>query len=353
MNKKTKHLKLLVRADGSKWIGMGHLTRTFETVNELKKHVGVELLYLVKNYRAALKYLEQKELPFRTIPTHLSKTKEHRAVASVIKSWQPDVILVDDLNNTFDRKYLRANVPGGEEKLLVAYCDSTIKRTLDADIAVQFNPNQQTEFYSRETGTDYYVGLRHFITPDVYRRKNTYKVRKSIRTVTVCMGGSDRRNVTFRVLKALNGSVHDFEIYVILSSSFFDREIVKEFTDGLRKKVYAFYDTKNIYDFLKKADIAVTSGGNVHIERLILGVPGLVVCQSQRENEIANRINKDHVTVNLGTYKDAREKDILKAFDAMVCDYEGRQRMSKNGRRHFDAKGVSRITEAILEKIKT
>ena len=121
-----------------------------------------------------------------------------------------------------------------------------------------------------------------------------YEQSKSIKyiadRVLVCMGGSDHNNLTFFVLNVIDKSFLNFSCDVILSSSYYEEEIVNNKINKIKHKINIFYDLCNLDEPLNRADIAITAGGNTHFDRMNSGVPGIVINQLIHQAETSQKV---------------------------------------------------------------
>ena len=342
-------IKVVVRVDGSKWIGMGHLTRMFDLSSELIRQKNVSVTYLVKNSKAARRFFEGRDVSPVYLPARQPKVNEVSIVVSLLESLGPSVLIVDDLNFVIDRKRLSQSAELHDLKVII-FSDSTTKKLIDADLVVNVNPNQKQDFYSSEVSTRYCVGLDYFIAPREYQLdQQDVMERKTVKNVAICMGGSDSRSVTLKVLRALARADGNFKLTVVVGSTFYKIEDFEEFKSNMNERLTVLFDSKNLYKTFKEADIVVTSGGNVHIERLILGVPGLVICQSHRELEITKIVERQNAVLNLGLHNETTEDSILIAFSSLCRDFSRRLKLSMNSKQNYDGLGASKLAKIILD----
>lgn len=344
-------LSVVIRVDGSKWIGMGHLTRCMDLLSEIGKSYSVKAHIVTRNSSAAMAYFKDAEFGVEYLPANMSKEHELLAVKRILDVEKPDLFIIDDLNSVYQRKLFSKNGKNVDTLFLV-FTDATTKKLIDADIVVNLNPNQEKYDYSAIEGTTYCTGLDFFIAPEEYRKtKPIGKSRDKVNRVTVCMGGSDRRNVTHKVLTSLDEIDAEFSVDVIVRSDFYPKIEFMNFCHTLKRDVRPHFDTPGICSFLKNADIAITSGGNVHIERLMLGIPGIVICQSRRELEITKRIEKKEAVINLGLHNEVNDISIREACKQLLENRELRNKLSVHSKKYYDANGVTRIVKTITEHL--
>ena len=122
--------------------------------------------------------------------------------------------------------------------------------------------------------------------------------------------------------------------------------------DPLNHKKYLFYDLESLIDPLKQADLAITSGGNTHFDRLCSGVPGIVVNQLLHQTETSQKVMDYDATLDLGYYKYVSEQNLLNQFDNLMLNKSSRKKMSEKGKSLVDGKGLYRVSEIIVDACK-
>ena len=345
--------RILVRVDGHKRIGMGHLYRTLTLAKYLSAHYDFETIFAVRNNRGAINLLDRNGFRVHSLPFNISRKREMVAVREIIAMERPCVVIVDLLKAPHETSFMKS-IMGPSAAKVVVFTDVHKKCDMDADIVINTSVMQRREMYLGIDRPSYYVGLEYVINPidylcvDTGRNKSRHQVEKLV----ICMGGVDHHNVSLAVLKAIDKSMHDFCCDVILSADYCQKDEIAELVNVLRHKVTIHYDLEGICDLLRQADLAVTGGGNTHVERMCAGVPGVVINQMTHQSVLSKEASQYGATVNLGMHSDVCERDILKAVDAMIEDRNRRDLMRDRGRELVDGKGLLRVSDIIVAACK-
>ena len=158
---------ILIRADGSKSIGMGHLNRAILIINYLLKTYSLKSTLLTKNNISAIDFLGNKISDIITIPESLSITNEIIFINNLLKK-NYSLLILDILENDIDISYtdgLKIT-----KKPILAITDDSFKRQIDVDVVVNGNPLQKDNFYPKSP-TMYCVGPKYFIMDEVFSKK--------------------------------------------------------------------------------------------------------------------------------------------------------------------------------------
>ncbi|MFC1568339.1 UDP-2,4-diacetamido-2,4,6-trideoxy-beta-L-altropyranose hydrolase [Candidatus Margulisiibacteriota bacterium] len=348
MAKKQANKKILIRADGSKRIGMGHIYRTITLAKYLRKNYGFEIFFVSRKIAAVQRIIVDNDFSACFLPYNISKKREIGLLREILLDQQPDIIIIDLLNHSLDRSYMSSLRYSGQVGL-VAFIDRHTKTIVDADMVFNTSVFQKYNYYENDGRTRYYLGFDYLILPEEYMEVKEKKrdPRKTVKRVMICMGGSDHNNLTFKVLKAIDKSCSFYDCDVVLNSDFVDRPALAQLVSKMKHKINVHYDVKSLVELLGRADMAITAGGYTHVERMCAGVPGVVINQLCHQAKLSNWIMEQKGTLDLGLHKQVRTNDILCSFDHLIGDFEYRKAMAERGRQLVSGQGLRNISQAI------
>ncbi|MFA5088670.1 MAG: UDP-2,4-diacetamido-2,4,6-trideoxy-beta-L-altropyranose hydrolase [Candidatus Omnitrophota bacterium] len=340
--------KIVIRADGYKRLGMGHLYRNLTLARYLRKYYKKEIIFITRNNGIAKKILKDNSFKTYLLPFNMSRGAETKQLRNILARERPGLIIVDLLHDCLDPSYMKVMRYAAGVRV-VAFIDTHQRRAVNADIVFNTSPYHEKEDYRELRDTAYYFSYDYLILPETYlgfRPKRT--IKKEVSRIMVCMGGSDHNNLSLGVVKAIDKSPFDFTCDVVMSSGYFSRMEVNRSLQGARHQVNVHYDTDGLYELLSMADIAITAGGNTQAERMCAGVPGMVISQLRHQEQYSDAIAKLGAGLHLGFHKEVTAKDILAALNHLIRDRELRRRMALKGRELVDGKGLKRIADIIL-----
>lgn len=345
--------KILIRVDGYKSIGMGHLYRMLTLSKYMRRQYGYEIVFVVRNNRAALDLIEKEQFRSHALKFTISRQEELEKLRHFIATEKPRVILVDLLKGCQDQSFMKKLKSAGNA-CVVAFTDVHKKSVVESDIVINCSLYQKKGEYEHIQTTKYYLGYDYFIlSPGYLTIQNNIRIRNQVKRVMICMGGADHHNLTLTILKAIDKSKHDFCCDLILSSAFFQKENVDDFVKKLSHKITVYYDIDGILDILLQADMAITAGGNTHVERMCTGVPGIVINQLRHQAAASKKTADFWATMDLGLYKDVNSESLLDAFNTLLENKNLRKRMSERGKMLVDGKGLMRVSNIIARACDT
>ena len=170
----------------------------------------------------------------------------------------------------------------------------------------------------------------------------------SVQRILVSFGGSDRQNVTSRVLSAfLALDCLDIALDVVVNPS-------SPFLAELRGKV-AMYDKVTLHEGLPdlselmvRADLAIGAGGATSWERISLGLPTMVVTLAENQKPIAEALERQGLVRWLGDESLVTESIISAELSNLISDHGWRQHCSSRCLALLDGRGTARVADILL-----
>lgn len=332
---------VIFRADSSKDIGMGHITRDSDLADALHGRFGAEILFITRDTSSSLEMLRARGFSVVSFPSDFTNTQEHRFVLEVVAVKKPALFILDMLDAYRDLPFL-ASLKKHAVMLGCIADNADFFDILPADFVVNGNPCQLRHSY--KVRDKYLLGPQYFILAPVFLKLHNqqYTVKKKPQRVTITLGGSDHNNLIFKVLGALKDELALFDVTVVVGPAFGKDMELHDFV--AREKLQVMVKRNVLLaPLLFASDIVITAGGNTLFERLVLGVPGITINQLPMQQDISACFAADEATINIGMGVDAVPSEILRVFRVLASDSTLRQRMSEKGKSLVDGLGVQRI----------
>ena len=299
---------VLIRADGSKKIGMGHINRCYLLATYLENSYNLKIILLTKEDISTRRFLSNKKQLIETIylSPEYSYEQEINLIDSLININKVKLLLLDllDVENGFSYLDLlvRINIP------ICVISDDSYYHEFPVNLVINGNPNQLEDNYIKFKD-NYLIGPKYFIMDKSYSTIQRKYNNKS--NVLVSLGGSDHNDIIFVVLKSLIKSNYVEKIVVISSkSSGYSRKLENLAIENKDTEIEIHLDVESLFFYWQTCGLAITAGGNTLFERIASGIPGATVCQLERQMEIANSFENLKVNVNLGFGPTLSEKEL-------------------------------------------
>lgn len=325
--------KILVRVDGSKEIGLGHVYNMLTILAYFKKDK--ILILMNKEKKLGSTKLEKKEYKIKFF-------SNKQNLFELISAFRPDIIFNDTLNsNSNDMKKLRKN-----NCMIVNFEDLGIGRK-QADLV--FNP---IYFSKKNTKTEFY-GERYACIRDEFRKRKLSLIRKNVKKITISFGGTDPTDKTYNVMKILHRlELKEIKINIILGLGFLKREKIKKFANKMQKngfKIKIIEKPDNISEYIHNSDFTITSNGRTVFEIGAMQIPMIAIAVNARERKhsfVKYSNGGFHIDVN----SDLDKK--LPIHIKRMLNYENRKVFSENLASFDLLNGINRVVELIDSKFK-
>jgi spore coat polysaccharide biosynthesis predicted glycosyltransferase SpsG len=333
---------VIIRADGSKEVGMGHLKRA-TLLGEYLSSMGCRVNLFSSHDPAAVSFLGEN--------THFSISwiegpntqQEFDAFRRVAENHGPiDVVICDLLDVDDQQPYL---VMLREKcKKFVRIVDNSERREHFGDLVINGNPSHNNSSETDLSSGRLY-GPKYFIMSGDYGKLHKKDIREECESAVVCMGGVDQDNLVFKVIEALAGSSLSIQVISSKGTGYYDRLVQalddSSLTYGLR------LDVECLLPYFLDADFAITAGGNTLFERIASGLPGITLCQLKRQNQIADKFEAMDVNTNAGMGVDASTQDLADCIHDFRHSYQKRKKQHETSRSVIDGRGLERVANHI------
>jgi spore coat polysaccharide biosynthesis predicted glycosyltransferase SpsG len=195
----------------------------------------------------------------------------------------------------------------------------------------------------------YWSGREYVVLhPDFAKQASLRRVPlQKVKNIVVCFGGSDPGGLTLRVLSLLKNLDANVLIHVVLGAAFArEKEVRSQVCRDRRFSVRSHI--ANMAPFLRKADMALISGGILLYEACSLGLPCVVISQNEGQEAEAGICHKAGAVLSLGVSAAVSDDEITVALQRIVKEASLRKKMAQRGPAIVSAAGASRIVTRLI-----
>ena len=318
--------KIVLRCDGYRQLGMGHIYRCLTLAYNLTGH-NVHFV-LNERSREGIEKIKASFFPYTVVP-------DDEAFYDFLRREQPDIVIVDCLDT--ERGYiktLKSLVPRvvtfedlGEGS---EYADATIN-------ALYENRNMRPTVFSGEK----YVLLR-----DEFMYADPITPHNEVRHVFTMFGGADPLNLTGKIYRL---ATHAVERHPQLEFTFVTGLAYDAAAHGVvsRERIRVVQDVKRVTEYMAMADLAFTSQGRTVFELASMGIPAVVMAQNARE-QLHTFAQMKNGFLNLGLGDRVSDETLEKTFEWLLSAHEIRQNMSELMQQHSFKGNIGRVKKIIL-----
>jgi spore coat polysaccharide biosynthesis predicted glycosyltransferase SpsG/CMP-N-acetylneuraminic acid synthetase len=322
--------KILVRVDGSKLLGLGHIFNILTILNRLRQF---DILIVMHNKRK-MGFQKIKEYNFEL--NFFSNSSEFK---KILNKYQPDIVFNDILNTEIS--YMKQLKNSG---CFVVNFEDLGKGNSLADLV--FNP-----IYYGKSKKNHYYGNSFACVRDEFRFLPPHNLRKKVSHIVISFGGTDPTNKTYDILKILlKYPYYSIKFTVILGFGYNFSKKLFSLINEMKKNGYNI-DVVERSDYLanqfRNADFAITSNGRTVFELASLNVPCISIPVNSRESK-HSFITKEKIGYQINS-KLAQQFPII--FEKML-DYNNRKEFDRKLKKLKILNGLDRVIKIILKSHK-
>ncbi len=290
-----KSKKIVLRCDGYKKLGMGHV---YHCLNLAYNLTGNDVIIVTnEKYKEGLRKIKSSNLKYTTI-------NDDNDFFEFLKKYKPDIVVNDCLDTSAEyikklKKIVDRVVTIEDLGEGTKYADATIN-------ALYKDDGIDKKIYSGEK----YVSLR-----EEFLISSPKEFSNEVNNVLVLFGGTDPSNLTKKIYDLIKKSDYSKINFTFVLGIGYTNE--NEIVDMPEKNIRIIKDVKNISEYMKNADIAFTSQGRTIYELAVLGVPSIVLAQNERE-KLHSFAQMNNGFLNLGLGTDVSEDAIKNTLNWLI-----------------------------------
>ncbi|MDR1753707.1 MAG: DUF354 domain-containing protein [Eubacterium sp.] len=232
-----------------------------------------------------------------------------------------------------------------DSRLLACYDDNALY-TYNCDVLINANLHAiELDFKLSGKKPHMLLGGKYALLRREFREASPITVKENNLRVFICFGGSDLRNMTPQVIKALS-AVDEIELYVVLGGyTKHDNEVY-----SLKSENILIYKTpKSMVDIMKSCDIAITAAGSMIYELAALGMPTILIPQAENQFLIAEYMDRMGLMKNVSNWRDVDLKILKQETERLLSDVSRRKLESKRLTETVDKNGAENAARAIID----
>lgn len=325
---------IIIRADGGKGIGMGHLMRTSVLAKKLADKYKV--IYICdEKYSEGKEFLKEKGFECILARNPLEEILTHTAQCIITDSYQIDTNYIEQIRNKFP---------------IVGYFDDNVLKEYKADFIINQNFGAEHLDYSKCKVKDLLLGTKYLLIRDEFREKirkgnieSRLKQEEQNKHILVTVGGSDVHNYTDTLLNLVQHLDYTFHVVIGKIFPYYD-QLVKKY--GKNEKI-VFELNADMADLMSKCDLAISSCGSTLYELGVLKVPVIGYVLADNQCELAERMFKEELIEFAGSINAISGKDLERLIQELLNNDEKRERMSNKCKQLLNPFGANEITKYI------
>jgi UDP-2,4-diacetamido-2,4,6-trideoxy-beta-L-altropyranose hydrolase len=352
-------IKIAIRADGSPFIGMGHIIRCLTLGREFRK-AGCQV-YFISKYKEGIQRIEYDGFEvFRLSNTNRINIDnqffygesdelklEAGVIAEFIKKNQVSLLCVDSYNVT--KEFFLKLKPF--TRLL--YIDDINKFSYPVDMLL--NGNITAKYLNYEM---YYpkeallLGLKYNLIRDEFQNLPEKRIKLEVNELMITTGGADPYHLSEQFIEFIirNRALQNLKINVVIGDGFVNTERLHDLSKKF-KNIILHERINKISNIMLNSDIAISSGGSTLYELSACGTPTLAFIYADNQELIVRELTKLGYLKNLGWFNNINGDKFLVLLKFLINNYSLRVRLCHKGRNLVDGMGAKRVVEVLINKL--
>lgn len=331
--------RVIFRADGNSEIGLGHVMRSLALVEMLKTEF--ECVFAIHN---PSKQLVEVIGTFCDSIIYVDKASETESFFGHLAG--SELVVLDGYH--FDSKY-RSGLKKRVRKLVLI--DDTAEDYSDADMVINHCLRAGADIYRGIPAEFTLLGFKYALIRKSFRRaaRNERKLGK-VDTAFICLGGSDYRNVTEKVLEACMEIEFIKTINIVTGSAYpHYAQLMKKTATAIGKTIrhYNNIPEKEMVELITSSQIALSSASSIAIEICSVRTGLIAGISADNQNFIYDNLLHNGYCMPIGNWNEVSIDEVINAIQTLETIDIIERMMAKQ------LKGIDGLSgERILDKFK-
>ena len=355
--------RVVFRVDHGLVMGLGHIMRCLSIAKYLLHEYNCQPSFVCKNHEGNIAKRVKESFPIYLldvteqanleIDTWLGTSWQDDAQSTldIIGKDRAEILIVDH----YGVDYKWQNYVKDRMELKVVVIDDLFNRKHNCDILID------QCYYIKDpykdlvpTNCEVLLGFQYIILNPQFLQLEPKPISKEIRRINICIGGTDKPNLTEKIVNILiknRNKIHNYEkitFDVVVGAT-------NQNYSKLKEKLLLFsnfnllYDVENMAVVLNKSDLCIGSSGITSYERIYLKLPSLVITLAPNQMNIATTLHELGLFNYLGHYNSFQESDLISGLNNFISHPGELEKIYNNLTGIIDGQGIERIIKKIMD----
>jgi len=285
-------MNILIRADSSSTIGLGHIMRDLVLCKQLQEQFSSSnIFFATQNLDGNINH-KIIEAGYKVIDIDPKNKKE---LLNIIDILHIDLLVIDHYN--IDEKYEKAIKKKTGIKIMVL--DDTYQKH-HCDILLNHNISADKKRYKGlvPKNCELRCGSKYTLLRDeFYKQKSKKQKQKDSKTKTIflAMGGVDHTGINQKIIKVLAG-FKNIKVHLVTSSSNKKIKELKKTTDEFNW-IDLHIDSKKIAKLMKNCDFAILTPSVTVNEAHFMNLKFIAIKTAENQDDLYNYLKKNSLPI--------------------------------------------------------
>jgi UDP-2,4-diacetamido-2,4,6-trideoxy-beta-L-altropyranose hydrolase len=328
---------VVIRAEGSAAIGLGHLRRCV-SIGQALAHLGAGWTLAAHDAAAAAAVAGGAHVaPIAGARWTLADAEE---VAGLAAACSGQAVLVDSYEA--DDAYVRAISNRGHRVAILD--DRPIARGCD----LRINPSAGAEKSERDAERPYLGGPSFVPLRPEFWSASPRTVSAVTSRVLITLGGGDPRRLSERLFSGVLACLPDVDVTCV-AGPFFDHVDSLRAIAGATSRASIVTAPTAVADLFRDADIAISGAGQTLYELAAVGTPAVAIAMADNQVPQLDALARAEIVIDGGRAADEQIVErVVAQISALAADRRRRSDMSRRGQELVDGQGALRVARALI-----
>jgi len=332
-----RRLNLFIRADGNGEIGMGHIMRCLTIADAITQIIPATNTTF---------YTNQESVNFIQNAGYNAKIYSDETITANLKDINPDMIIIDLRKHLDDASSLPLS-----RALRIRFIDSEKQQQIRGDLIINSYPLKDMN-----TSCPYFAGLNYLPLRKEFSKIEKKYISNTPKEILVMLGAGDLH--TSQLIKIIETAKKypnlQYTIITGIAMSSHNQTMLQNAAMGF-KNIILRQNIQNVTEYMQKADIAISGGGNTLFEFARCGTPVISIStdydstHSSHQEHYCQAFQNANTSIYLGHNTNWTAEELQKLMQRLIENKEQRTAMSKACQKLIDGRATSRIIKHILQ----
>lgn len=336
-----KRSVLLIRADASLAIGIGHVMRCMALAEAWQEAGGTSGLAAAELPQELLPRVTAGEVALSRIDAAPGCREDAAQTVARAQRLKADWVAID--GDRFGSDFLEKVRAAGIRVLLID--DFANRESFPADLIVNPNFGDDAEPYRKRGATArLLIGSPYILLRREFKQTvKTRQIRQPGNRILVTLGGSDPENLTPAIVNAL-ARCSGLEVTAVAGAAYHNVRQLQMLNAGNLRVVF---NPTGMAQLMRDSDLAIIAAGGTLWELLAVGCAVLSYSRNIVQARVVKGLSYRGAIVDMGETHHFDPTKLAASVKELVDSPLVRERMINLGRTLVDGQGASRVVEAM------
>lgn len=163
-----------------------------------------------------------------------------------------------------------------------------------------------------------------FLNKEIISMK--YSFRSEVKNIIIFFGGTDPENIMGKIYRCVKNKKLENYNFILISNTYYPST----------RNIKSIKPGSDYFKILKNSDLAIINGGTTRYEMSYLGIPTIAISIHKEQYKISQKTSEINGMINLGVYKDLKQKEITESIQEKSSDLAWRLSFNKLSTQYFE-----------------